>query len=35
MKQRCLDDRVQQSEFCLHAIRSFLQSEGIEIDPPL
>jgi hypothetical protein len=35
LRQRCTDDRVHQSEFVLHALRRYLETEGIEINPPL
>jgi metal-responsive CopG/Arc/MetJ family transcriptional regulator len=35
LRRRCTDDRVHQSEFILHALRRYLEAEGIEIDPPL
>ena len=35
VRQRCGADRVHQSEFVLHALRRYLETEGIEIDPPL
>lgn len=34
LRQRCADDRVHQSEFVLHALRRYLEAEGIEINPP-
>jgi Arc/MetJ-type ribon-helix-helix transcriptional regulator len=35
LRRRCTNDRVHQSEFILHALRRYLEAEGIEIDPPL
>lgn len=34
-QRRCTDDRVFQSEFILQALRRYLDSEGISIDPPI
>jgi metal-responsive CopG/Arc/MetJ family transcriptional regulator len=35
VRRRCGADRVHQSEFVLHALRRYLETEGIEINPPL
>jgi hypothetical protein len=35
LRQRCTNDQVHQSEFCLQALRHYLEIEGIEIIPTL
>lgn len=35
MQERCVEDRVAQSEFILEAFRRYLKSQGIDITPPI